>query len=68
MNSKDKKRIWEHIETINDELGEVKEHFASMATDVKWLKEKTDRIDTRLWFIVSGLLVTILLTVITLIV
>jgi len=32
MNKKELDKIWEHIETINREMGEVK-------TDVNWLKK-----------------------------
>jgi hypothetical protein len=44
--------VWGHIETINREMGEVK-------TDCSWLKEKLNSIETKLWFLVSGVLITI---------
>lgn len=44
--------VWGHIETINREMGEVK-------TDCVWLKEKLNSIETKLWFLVSGVLITI---------
>jgi hypothetical protein len=46
------KEIWKHIETINREMGEVK-------TDCQWLKEKLNSIETKLWFLVSGVLISI---------
>lgn len=38
MNNKDRERIWNHISTINKEIGGVKEHVSALATDVGWLK------------------------------
>ena len=35
MNSRELKRVWEHIETINKEMGEVKESIISLRGDMK---------------------------------
>lgn len=39
MNNGDRDKIWNHIGTINKEMGGVKEHVAVLTTDMGWIKK-----------------------------
>ena len=41
----------------------VLERLAALEEDVKWLKSMVNRLDARLWFIVAGVLMSILIQV-----
>jgi len=56
ITKKEKEKIWNHIETTNREMGEVK-------TDIEWLKESIERIDRRTWYIATGILITVIITI-----
>lgn len=44
----DLKPIWDHIETTNQEMGEIQKLIAAMRTDISWLKKNQ-------WVVVSGI-------------
>jgi len=49
-----KNNVWDHIEKINREMGEVK-------TDISWIKEKLEKVEQRTWYILSGVIISIIL-------
>jgi len=44
--------VWKHIATINGELGSLK-------TDMKYVKKKMDKLDSRLWYLLAGIVITL---------
>ena len=63
VSKKDLDKVWNHIEVTNKEMGEVKENVATMKTDIKWLKESMERVDRRTWYIATGILITVIISV-----
>lgn len=46
-------RIEKKIATINEELGEVRDHQATMRTDIDWIKDSIlPRVEKELWAII----------------
>ena len=59
MNSTEEmQKVWEHIETVNREMGEVKTH-------ITYIRDKVEIAERKTWYIISGIIVSILIGIYT---
>jgi peptidoglycan hydrolase CwlO-like protein len=60
--------VWRHIEMTNSELGSVKQDVATIKSDIEWIKNSLNKQDSRTWYIVTGILISIGITIISLVI
>jgi phosphopantetheine adenylyltransferase len=48
-----------------DPIFNLSERVAILETDMKWLKEKVEKIDSRVWYILVSVILGILITILT---
>ena len=51
--------VWKHITTINGELGSVKTDMKYVKKDMIYVKKKMDKLDSRLWYLLAGIAITL---------
>jgi len=65
LNNNDRvKKIEAHVEILNKEVGQVVTEIATTKNDIKWIVDKIDKIDSRTWFIITGILISIGITIV----
>lgn len=64
----DRKNIWKHIEKINKELGVTQKDIAVLKNDMKWIKNEMQTQSRRQWMIVTGIIITSLIGIISLLI
>lgn len=51
------------IETLTNEVHKHNTELAVVKNDTSWIKDRLDRIDTRTWGILSGIIISILVSI-----
>lgn len=58
QNAKDIEKLYDHAAIANEEMGVIK-------NDIKWIKERLDSVDSKLWWIITtaiaGIIIPLLL-------
>jgi len=57
-----------HAEVSNKEMGLIQIHIASLDTQSSLMKEIMEKLDNRTWMILSGVIVSILMTIVGLLI
>ncbi len=52
-----------HIEILNRESGELRDAQIKANVDISWIKEQLDKIESRTWFIISGIILSIIIQI-----
>ena len=61
---KDIDEIWKSIRTINHELGGVEASIKAIEQDIKWIREKMDKIDSRFYQILISIFILVISTIV----
>jgi hypothetical protein len=43
----------------------IHERLVALETDMKWVKERLDSLDHRIWYILAGVIISILITILS---
>jgi len=61
---KDIDEIWKSIRTINHELGGVEASIKAIEQDIKWIRDKIDKVDSRFYQILISIFILVISSVI----
>ena len=61
---KDIDEIWKSIRTINHELGGVEASIKAIEQDIKWIRDKMDKVDSRFYQILISIFILVISSVI----
>ena len=61
MPDKNLSSVFKHIEIINEEMGAVKRDVAVLKNDCDWIKMELEKQSKRQWYIVAGIMVSVIL-------
>lgn len=56
------RKLESHIERYNEEMGNVEKSIVKIQTDIEYIKEKVDSQDKKTWWVITGVILTVVLT------
>jgi len=65
VRKKDLDEIWSSIRRMNHEMGGVEASIKAIENDIKWVRDKIDKLDTRFYQILVSIFIVLISTIIS---